>query len=140
VESQTTVIIPLDDHVIFVRLLNRTKFSGRLSEVTPPSTRSPGCSSWSVAESSAGRGLSPPLRPDITRAAGELVRFGERFIGRKFPIASEQITQAKNHLHQSMTMEQLLEAEQKASRVDEKDEKDFTFVNRISSQRMYRLS
>ena len=32
-ESHTTVIIPLDDHVIFVRLLNRTKFSGRLSEV-----------------------------------------------------------------------------------------------------------
>ena len=34
VESHTTVIIPLDDHVIFVRLLNRTQFSGRLSEVT----------------------------------------------------------------------------------------------------------
>jgi hypothetical protein len=33
VESHTTVIIPLDDHVIFVRWLNRTIFSGRLSEV-----------------------------------------------------------------------------------------------------------
>ena len=32
-ESHTTVIIPLDDHVIFVRWHNRTKFSGRLSEV-----------------------------------------------------------------------------------------------------------
>ena len=39
-----------------------------------------------------------------------------------FLIASEQITQAKNHLNRSMTMEQLLEAEQR--RVDQKDEKD----------------
>jgi TPR repeat protein len=31
-----------------------------------------------------------------------------------FLIAGEQITQAKNHLNQSMTMEQLLEAEQRA--------------------------
>jgi TPR repeat protein len=32
-----------------------------------------------------------------------------------FLIAGEQITQAKNHVNQSMTMEQLLEAEQRAS-------------------------
>jgi hypothetical protein len=32
-----------------------------------------------------------------------------------FLIAAEQISQAKNHLNQSMTMEQLLEAEQKAA-------------------------
>ena len=32
-----------------------------------------------------------------------------------FLIAGEQITQAKNHVNQSMTMEQLLEAEQKAA-------------------------
>ena len=32
-----------------------------------------------------------------------------------FLIADEQITQAKNHLNQSMTMEQLLEAEQRAA-------------------------
>jgi len=32
-----------------------------------------------------------------------------------FLIAGEQITQAKNHLNQSMTMEQLLEAEQRAA-------------------------
>jgi hypothetical protein len=32
-----------------------------------------------------------------------------------FLIAGEQITQAKHHLNQSMTMEQLLEAEQRAS-------------------------
>jgi len=32
-----------------------------------------------------------------------------------FLIAGEQITQAKNHLNQSMTMEQLLEAEQRTA-------------------------
>ena len=32
-----------------------------------------------------------------------------------FLIAGEQITQAKNHLNQSMTIEQLLEAEQRAA-------------------------
>jgi hypothetical protein len=32
-----------------------------------------------------------------------------------FLIASEQMTQDKNHLSQSMTMEQLLEAEQRAA-------------------------
>jgi TPR repeat protein len=32
-----------------------------------------------------------------------------------FLIAGEQITQAKNHLNQSITMEQLLEAEQRAA-------------------------
>ena len=32
-----------------------------------------------------------------------------------FLIAGEQITQAKNHLNQSMTMEQLLEAEQRGA-------------------------
>jgi hypothetical protein len=33
-----------------------------------------------------------------------------------FLIAGEQITQAKNHLNHSMTMEQLLEAEQRAAK------------------------
>jgi len=33
VESHTTVIIPFDDRVIFVSLLNCTEFSSRLSEV-----------------------------------------------------------------------------------------------------------
>jgi hypothetical protein len=32
-----------------------------------------------------------------------------------FLIAGEQISQAKNHLNQSMTMEQLLEAEQRSA-------------------------
>ncbi len=32
-----------------------------------------------------------------------------------FLIAGEQITQAENHLNQSMTMEQLIEAEQRAA-------------------------
>jgi len=35
VASHSTVIIPVDDHVILVRLLNPTKFCGRLSEVAP---------------------------------------------------------------------------------------------------------
>ena len=34
VESHTTVIIPFDDRVIFVDLLDRAEFSSRLSEVT----------------------------------------------------------------------------------------------------------
>jgi hypothetical protein len=50
----------------------------------------------------------------MTRAAGELVKFGERLIGHKFLIARQQITLAKNHLNQ--TMEQLFEAEQKAAK------------------------
>jgi len=33
VESHTTVTIPFDDRVLFVRLLNCTEFSSRLSEV-----------------------------------------------------------------------------------------------------------
>jgi hypothetical protein len=33
VESLTTVIIPLDDRVFFVRLLHRAEFSSGLSEV-----------------------------------------------------------------------------------------------------------
>jgi hypothetical protein len=33
VESYTTVIIPFDDRVLFVRLLHRAEFSSRLSEV-----------------------------------------------------------------------------------------------------------
>jgi len=68
VESHTTVIIPVDDHVIFVRWLNRTISSGRLSEVPKPSTRSPGCSSWSVAESSASGGFR--ARPESAVAPG----------------------------------------------------------------------
>jgi hypothetical protein len=33
VESHTTIIIPFDNRVIFVRLLNCAEFSSRLSEV-----------------------------------------------------------------------------------------------------------
>ena len=39
VDPHTTVIIPLDDRVIFVRLLNCAEFSSRLSEV--PQTLDP---------------------------------------------------------------------------------------------------
>ena len=40
-----------------------------------------------------------------------------------FLVASEQITQAKNHVNQSMTMEQLLEAEQRAAEWMRKNKK-----------------
>lgn len=33
-ESHTTVIVPFDDRVIFVNLLNCAEFSSRLSEIT----------------------------------------------------------------------------------------------------------
>ena len=46
-----------------------------------------------------------------------------------FLIASEQITRAKNHVNQSMTMEQLLEAEQRAAEWIEKREKDSILVD-----------
>ena len=50
-----------------------------------------------------------------------------------FLIAGEQIAQAKNHVNQSMPMEQLLEAEQRAAEWIRKIEKDSTFVNWKSS-------
>ena len=56
-----------------------------------------------------------------------------------FLIAGKPITLAKNQVNQSMTMEQLLEAEPRCCRVDQKDEKDSTIVNRKSSQRIDRL-
>ena len=55
----------------------------------------PGRSQRARQAVASGRGLSPPLRPDMTRAAGELVQFGERFIGHKFLIARQQITPAR---------------------------------------------
>jgi hypothetical protein len=36
VEPYTTVVIPVDDRVIFIRSFNRAKFSSRLSEVSQP--------------------------------------------------------------------------------------------------------
>ena len=36
VQSHSTVIIPLDDGILFVGSLNCAEFSGRLSEVTQP--------------------------------------------------------------------------------------------------------
>jgi hypothetical protein len=35
-QSHSTVIIPLDDGILFVGSLNSAEFSGRLSEVTQP--------------------------------------------------------------------------------------------------------
>jgi hypothetical protein len=56
-----------------------------------------------------------------------------------FLIASEQITQAKNRVNQSMTMEQLLEAEQRAAEWMRKGQKDSAFVDRKSFQGIHRL-
>src|ERR1017187_4161829 len=42
-ESHTTVIIPFDDRVIFVRLLNCAEFSSRLSKEPQGAQTAPGC-------------------------------------------------------------------------------------------------
>ena len=55
-----------------------------------------------------------------------------------FLIAGEQITQAKNHVNQSMTMEPLLEAEPRAAEWIRKKRKS-TLIDRKSSQRIYCL-
>ena len=55
-----------------------------------------------------------------------------------FLIAGEQIAQAKNHVNQSMTMEQLLEAEQRAAEWIRKMRKIPPSSNRKSSQRVDR--
>jgi hypothetical protein len=56
--SLTTVIIPFDDRVIFVRLLNRAELSSRLPKLPRPSTRSPGLSSGPVVEDSESGGFT----------------------------------------------------------------------------------
>ena len=56
-----------------------------------------------------------------------------------FLIAGEQIAQAKNHVNQSMPMEQLLEAEQRAAEwIRKKMRKIPPSLNRKSSQRVDR--
>jgi len=56
-----------------------------------------------------------------------------------FLIAGEQIAQAKNHVNQSMPMEQLLEAEQRAAEwIRKKMRKIPPSSNRKSSQRIDR--
>jgi len=57
-ESHTTVIIPFDDRVIFVRLLNRAEFSSRLSEVAQTLNAISGIQFLAV-----GRGLGEPWLP-----------------------------------------------------------------------------
>jgi hypothetical protein len=58
VESHTTVIIPFDDRVIFVNLLNCAEFSSRLSEVAQTFDAISG-----VQFLVAGRGLGEPWLP-----------------------------------------------------------------------------
>jgi hypothetical protein len=61
VDSHTTVIIPFDDRVIFVRLLNCAEFSRRLSEVAQTLDTISG-----IQFLVAGRGLGEPwLRGSI---------------------------------------------------------------------------
>ena len=56
-ESDTTVIIPFDDRVIFVGLLNCAEFSSRLSEVAQTLDAISGFNSWSVAAGSESGGF-----------------------------------------------------------------------------------
>jgi hypothetical protein len=56
-ESDTTVIIPFDHRVFFVRLLNCAEFSSRFSEVTQTLDAITGLNSSFVAEGSASAGL-----------------------------------------------------------------------------------
>ena len=55
VHSHTSVIIPLDDRVIFVSLLNCAEFSSRFSEVAQPLDAISG-----IQFLVAGRGLGEP--------------------------------------------------------------------------------
>ena len=56
-DPHTTVIIPLDDRVLFVSLLNCSEFSIRLSEVAQTLDAISGINSWPVAAGSESRGL-----------------------------------------------------------------------------------
>ena len=56
-ESHTTVIIPFDDRVIFVCLLNRAEFPSRLSEVAQTLDAVSGIQVWSFAGGSERRGF-----------------------------------------------------------------------------------
>jgi hypothetical protein len=100
-------------------LLNGTKLSVWLSEVaqTLGDLRDvvPGLSHRARQAVPSGRGLSPPLRPDMTRAASRPSAVWGAVYCPHVSDRCEQISQAKNQLNQSMTMEQLLEAEQKAA-------------------------
>jgi hypothetical protein len=71
-----TGAIPLDDRIFFVSLLNGAEFPGRPSKLPKPSTRSPGFSSWSVADGSESAGLLARSESAVARggtgAVGEL--------------------------------------------------------------------
>ena len=76
-ESHTTVIIPFDDRVIFVGLLNCAEFSSRLSEVAQTLGRDrrdsvPG--QWQGARRAVAswHGLSQGSPRGMTAAVGEL--------------------------------------------------------------------
>jgi hypothetical protein len=85
-----------------------------------PSTRSPGCSSWSVAESSASGGFwarpESAVAPGYDKGSWRACAVWGAVYWPQVPDRRQQIRPAKNHLNQSMTMEQLLEAEQKAAK------------------------
>jgi hypothetical protein len=60
VESRATVVIPLDDRVLFISSLNCSTVPISpvgFPKLPKPSTRPPGLSSWPVAEGSESGGL-----------------------------------------------------------------------------------
>ena len=83
-QSHSTVVIPLYKRIVFVRLLNCTEFSGRLSEVAQPLDAISG-----VQSRVGSRGLGEPWlfgpvgvrgRPGVgQRRLGRLRQFGCRF-------------------------------------------------------------
>jgi len=83
----------------------------RLTPTTAPARPCDGHENWCATE---GLPIAQPSLAQLyaARRAGpkDLVHAYTWFL-----IAGEQITQAKNHVNQSMTMEQLLEAEQRAA-------------------------
>jgi hypothetical protein len=125
-----------------VSLLNGTKLSVLFSEVaqTLGDLRDgvPGLSHRARQAVPSGRGLSLPLRPDMTRAAGDLLQYGERFIAHTFLIAVNRSARQKPPQpvddHGATAR-----GRTKSRRLDAKDEKISAVLDRKSSQRIDRL-
>ncbi len=75
-DPHTTVVIPFDDCVILVRLLNGAEFSGRRSEVPQTldaiSGTFPGRTQWARRAMAFWHGPRQESPRGVTRAAGEL--------------------------------------------------------------------
>jgi hypothetical protein len=78
-------MIPFDHRVIFVNLLNCAESSSRFSEVAQPSTRSPGFSSWSVAEGSASCGFLARSESGVAPGEGRHPGASYQTVRNRFP-------------------------------------------------------